>query len=124
MKPEIINIANCKQFTTKDSSKIREILSPQNSSLKRQSLAEAVLSIGTATEEHCHPKSEEIYYILEGHGEIVIEGTSANVKQGDGIVLPPGIKHKIYNRGNTDLVFLCICVPPYQHSDTINTEDK
>lgn len=44
------------------------------------------------------------------------------VRIGDAIALPPGTVHKIWNRGDTDLVFLCLCTPPYAHDDTIITE--
>lgn len=44
------------------------------------------------------------------------------VRAGDAIALPPGTIHKIWNRGDTDLVFLCLCTPPYEHDDTTITE--
>jgi len=44
------------------------------------------------------------------------------VRAGDAIAIPPGTVHKIWNRGDTDLVFLCLCTPPYEHDDTIITE--
>ena len=117
-----VNINECPQFVTKDTSKIREILAPRNSILKMQSLAEAVVPAGSATEEHFHATSEEIYYILSGTGEMQVEGQSIPVQQGDAIALLPGEKHKIWNRGDADLVFLCMCVPPYEHDDTVITK--
>ena len=122
MKPDIINIESCRQFITKDQSKIREIMAPRNSTIQRQSLAEAVVPVGCATQEHYHAHSEEIYYILSGVGEIRVHGETAPVRAGDAIALPPGSVHKIWNCGDSDLVFLCICVPPYEHDDTIITE--
>lgn len=119
MKPRLINIEDCPQFVTKDTSRIREILAPRNSLLKKQSLAEAVVPVGGATEEHFHATSEEIYYIISGIGEMQVEGESFPVRAGDAIALLPGEKHKIWNRGESDLVFLCMCVPPYEHDDTV-----
>ena len=46
-------------FTTKDTSTIRELLAPRNSGIERQSLAEATLPPGAATEAHFHPNTEE-----------------------------------------------------------------
>ncbi len=122
MSPNIININDCPQFVTKDHSKIREIMAPRNSVIARQSLAEAVVPVGSATDEHYHKDSEEIYFILSGVGEIQVNGESAPVRVGDAIALPPGTVHKIWNRGDSDLVFLCVCVPPYEHDDTVITE--
>ena len=121
-KSRKVNISDCEQFVTKDTSKIREILAPRNSILRRQSLAEAVLPVEGATEEHFHATSEEIYYIVDGVGEMRVEGDQFSVHPGDAIALLPGEKHKIWNRGETDLVFLCLCTPPYEHNDTTMTE--
>ena len=63
---QIVNRSRAKPFITKDNSEIREILSPGNSSLENQSLAEARVSPGKATIQHYHIKTEEIYYILQG----------------------------------------------------------
>ncbi len=121
-KPRVVNIADCEQFVTKDGSKIREIMAPRNALIERQSLAEAVVPVGGCTTEHFHATSEEIYYILSGAGEMRVEGETFAVKAGDAIALRPGTIHKIWNRGDCDLVFLCLCVPPYEHDDTVMTE--
>jgi len=70
---EVVNRNGVEPFITKDNSEIREILAPSNSSIKNQSLAEARLTPGQSTDEHFHPKSEEIYYILEGRGRMKVE---------------------------------------------------
>ncbi|MCK4856702.1 MAG: cupin domain-containing protein [candidate division Zixibacteria bacterium] len=120
----MVNIKECESYITRDGSLIREILAPRNSSLEGLSLAEATVSVGGTTIEHYHEGTEEIYYILSGQGEIVIEGQGASVRAGDGIVIPAGAMHKIQNRGDDDLVFLCICAPPYEHEKTVITESK
>src|SRR5882757_4977464 len=46
---------------------------------------------------HTHP-GEEISYILEGEGEILIEGQPAlKVKPGDSFIIPAGAKHDAHN---------------------------
>jgi mannose-6-phosphate isomerase-like protein (cupin superfamily) len=119
---DIVNRNQVKAFITKDTSEIREILAPRNSSIQRQSLAEATLQPGRETEEHFHATSEEIYYVLQGAGRMRIEGEVSEVGPGDGIAILPGRKHKLWNTGEGDLVFLCLCVPPYEHEDTMITE--
>jgi mannose-6-phosphate isomerase-like protein (cupin superfamily) len=116
---DIINRDEVLSFTTKDSSIIREILAPRNSAIRRQSLAEATVPAGQATEEHTHPETEEIYYILKGRGKMRIEGEERDVTAGDGIAILPGARHRIRNTGTEDLVFLCCCVPAYSDRDTV-----
>lgn len=116
---DIINRNEVQAFITKDTSTIREILAPRNSSLARQSLAEATLRPGASTQAHFHAGTEEIYYILEGRGVMRIETEERAVRTGDGIAIPPGARHQIRNTGDVDLVFLCCCVPAYQDADTV-----
>jgi len=110
-------------FTTKDGSEIRELLAYRNSVIRNQSLAEARLPVGGATQEHYHSKTEEIYYITHGTGKMRIEDETREVRAGDAIAIPPGQKHKLWNTGQETLRLLCCCAPAYEHSDTVITED-
>jgi mannose-6-phosphate isomerase-like protein (cupin superfamily) len=99
-------------FTTKDGSTIREYLHTEG-----QSLAEATLEPGQATLRHYHERSEEIYLILDGGGELEVDGDVRTVGPGDAILIPPGAWHQLtaVGRGAT---LLCCCVPPYSDDDT------
>lgn len=119
---DIKNLDTVPSFTTKDGSEIRELLAYRNSVIRNQSLAEARLPVGGSTQEHYHPKTEEIYYITHGTGRMRIEGELAEVKPGDAIAIPPGKKHKLWNTGDSELRLLCCCAPAYEHSDTVITE--
>jgi len=119
---DIKNLDEVAPFITKDGSEIRELLAHRNSAIRNQSLAEARLPAGASTQEHFHPKAEEIYYIMLGAGKIRIEGETREVKAGDAIAIPPGRKHKLWNTGKETLRLLCCCAPAYEHDDTIITE--
>lgn len=119
---DIRNLDQMEPFRTKDGSEIRELLAYRNSSIRRQSLAEARLPAGASTQEHYHIQTEEIYFITSGCGRIAIEGESAEVKPGDAIAIPPGKRHKLWNTGSETLRLLCCCAPAYEHADTVLTE--
>ena len=57
-------------FITKDGSAIRSILDRTNAPVQNQSLAEARIPAGGRTERHYHKLTEELYFILEGAGDI------------------------------------------------------
>ena len=116
---EVVNRNHSKPFTTKDGSTIRSLLGRTNSSATNQSLAEATVLPGQATEPHRHLRSEEIYYILSGRGRIELGDEVREVGPLDAILIPPGTRHTIANVGEEPLVFLCCCAPPYSHDDTI-----
>lgn len=116
---EIVNLEDAKPFITKDGSEIRELLAHRNSSIRNQSLAEARIPPGMTTTPHHHPRSEEIYFILQGEGQMTIGDQSHDVRMGDAIAIPPGSVHKIRNTGSEILRLLCCCAPGYEHEDTI-----
>jgi mannose-6-phosphate isomerase-like protein (cupin superfamily) len=120
---DIKNLNEVSSFITKDGSEIRELLAHRNSAIRNQSLAEARLPVGGATQEHFHPLAEEIYYITHGTGKIRIECATREVRAGDAIAIPPGQKHKLWNTGNEPLRLLCCCAPAYENSDTVITEN-
>ena len=119
---DVKNLNEVPAFITKDGSEIRELLAHRNSVIRNQSLAEARLPVGASTQEHYHPRAEEIYYITHGTGRIRIAGETCEVKAGDAIAVPPGRRHKLWNTGGETLRLLCCCAPAYEHSDTIITE--
>ena len=62
-------------------------------------IAHVEIAPGVAAGRHTHP-GEEISYVMEGEGELLIEGQPARkVKAGDGFVVPSGLKHDARNTG-------------------------
>lgn len=110
------NLSSQKPFTTADGSQIRSILDSTNAPVQNQSLAEASLPPGASTQRHYHRDAEEIYFILEGSGDMEIDGETRGVVPGDAILIPPGAWHQI--TAGEALRFLCCCAPPYRHEDT------
>lgn len=99
-------------FVTKDGSTIREY---HHTVL--QSLAEASLEPRAATQRHYHARSEEIYLILEGGGELEVDGEHREVAVGDAVLIPPRAWHEL-TAGEDGVRLLCCCVPPYADDDT------
>jgi mannose-6-phosphate isomerase-like protein (cupin superfamily) len=112
---EIRQLAEQEPFTTKDGSTIRSILDCANAPVEKQSLAEAIVPSGGATERHYHKLSEEFYFVLEGAGRMEIDGETREVGAGDAVLIPTGAWHQI--TAERELRFLCCCAPPYSHED-------
>lgn len=91
---------------------------PTKNQNANQSLAEATVLVNTITELHLHKKTEEIYYILSGGGEMTLGDEVFSVTSGDSICIRPNTPHQIRNTGTTELKFLCMCSPAYSHEDT------
>ena len=104
-------------FTTKDGSTIRVLLDASLGGAVEQSLAEAWLEAGQATDRHYHAQTEEIYVLLDGEGELEVDGDRRRVGPGDAILIPAGAWHQI-RAGVAPVRFLCCCAPPYSDEDT------
>ncbi len=122
MKNNISNYNLIKAFVTKDSSIVKELMAPSMGDIKNISLAEAIVKTGKSTLKHYHENFEEIYFILQGKGKMLLGEETFIVGKGDSIAIPPKTPHKIYNIGAEDLKILCICSPPYTHENTILLE--
>ena len=110
---EIASRERAEPFTTLDGSTIRELLAARN-----QSLAEATLGPGQATQRHYHAETEEIYIVLEGAGDMEVDEERSRVEPGDAILIPPGAWHQLRAGEAGELRILCCCAPPYRDEDT------
>jgi quercetin dioxygenase-like cupin family protein len=66
-------------------------------------IARVEIAPGARAGRHTHP-GDEISYVLEGEGEILVEGQPARkIKAGDGFVVPAGAIHDAHNTGPAPL---------------------
>ncbi len=73
-------------------------------------IARVEIAPGSFAGRHTHP-GDEISYILEGEGEVLVEGQPPlKVKPGDGFVIPAGAKHDAHNTGATPLKLVGVYV--------------
>jgi mannose-6-phosphate isomerase-like protein (cupin superfamily) len=116
-----LNVRNREQaeaFTTLDGSTIRVLLDARFGGAANQSLAEATLTPGQSTQRHYHAETEELYVLLEGAGEMEVDGERGRVEAGDAVLIPRGARHQIRADSGGELRFLCCCAPPYRDEDT------
>lgn len=60
---------------------------------------------------HAHRVNEEMFFILEGEGEVRVGDDKWPVRQGDFIACPPGgpeTAHQIFNSSNAELKYLAV----------------
>jgi mannose-6-phosphate isomerase-like protein (cupin superfamily) len=105
-------------FTTKDGSLVRELMHPRVHGNRQQSLAEAIVPVGSETFMHRHLVSEEIYHVTEGVGAVTLRKEQFAIKKGDTVCILPGMAHRVKNTGTIPLRILCCCSPAYSHEDT------
>jgi uncharacterized cupin superfamily protein len=65
---------------------------------------------------HNHRINEEMFFIIEGHGEVRIGAERRAIRSGDVIACPPGgpdTAHQIINTGTTELKYLAVSTLQY-----------
>jgi quercetin dioxygenase-like cupin family protein len=66
-------------------------------------IARVEIAPGSEAGRHTHP-GDEISYITEGEGELIVEGLpTRHIKAGDGLVVPAGKIHNARNTGSGPL---------------------
>jgi mannose-6-phosphate isomerase-like protein (cupin superfamily) len=119
---QVSNLDRLESFITLDGSSIRELAGPAWTAARNQSVAEARVPAGGSTAEHFHRESEEIYYFVSGSGRMRLGTEEVAVGAGDCVVIPPGVRHKLWASDAGELVLLCCCAPAYSDADTEMTE--
>lgn len=110
---------NCAEFIAGDNTRLRELFNPLKDPLElRYSLAHARLAQGLESTPH-RLKTSEVYYILEGTGEMRIDGEVREVGPGQAIYIPPHAVQSIKNTGKGELVFICMVDPAWRPEDEI-----
>ncbi len=61
---------------------------------------------------HVHSGAEEVLYVLEGRGEIQVEGMTHHVGPGQAVFIPDGAEHTYVNTGAPQLTLVGAMAPP------------
>lgn len=113
MKPAIHSLQKQSEFYTSEGCFIMELC---NSPVDDEaSIARARVLPGVTTRWHRLKDTSERYIILEGRGRMEVgDLPPTDVGPGDVVLIPPDFRQRITNLGDSDLVFLCICIPGFR----------
>ena len=56
---------------------------------------------------HYHKKTDEVYYIIDGQGTMILDDETIELHRGVVVYVPRGVKHKAIGK----LVVLTVCIP-------------
>ncbi|HKB43814.1 MAG TPA: cupin domain-containing protein [Chitinophagaceae bacterium] len=70
-----------------------------------------VLPGETVRPAHSHPNSEELIYIINGSGNVMIEGEVGEVRAGSAILFEQGKIHMLRNTGSIEMKVICFFAP-------------
>ena len=79
-----------------------------NRTLNHLTLSQTILHVSQCTTSHYHEGQEEIYFFAYGRGSMVVGEQRLDVCTGSIILIPDGLFHKVWNTGESDLIFNCV----------------
>ena len=82
------------------------LITPENSPSRRLSFGHTIVYPGGRTTGHSHPELEEVYFYIQGRGEMQIDDERFPVREGDAVYIPAGSYHVTYNTGTIPMRFV------------------
>lgn len=114
----IKDLADCRYFRAMDNTLLCELLHPEREGLNLPySIAHAVLQPGETSIPHRLKTSAEVYFILDGAGEMHIDCEVSTVRTGQVVLIPPASWQYIRNSGDCALKILCLVSPYWRAED-------
>ena len=80
-----------------------------NTSLKNLVVSSTTLWANQSTRGHRHEGQEEVYYFIDGSGQMELDNELINVTAGDIVLIQDNVFHKVYNNSDHHpLYFVCV----------------
>ncbi|MGH9794397.1 MAG: cupin domain-containing protein [Candidatus Acidiferrales bacterium] len=112
MRPKIVKSDAAKEFFAE--AERCYILETWRSADDAMTIARARVEPGVTTAWHALEGVTERYIIASGAGRMEVgDLPPAAVGPGDTVFIPAGVRQRITNTGATDLIFYCVCTPPF-----------
>ena len=75
--------------------------------------------------EEIHPATDELYYVVDGEGEIRIDGKAYPFNEHSAMLVPAGMRHDVFNTGKDDLkLFAMFTSPLFKPDEVIMSREK
>lgn len=112
MRAEIRKANEKEEIETRERCHIQELAN--DSGDESVSIARARVEAGVSTSLHRLRGVSERYIIVAGVGRVELAGLDpVEVSAGDVVRIPPDTPQRITNIRTTDLIFYCVCTPPF-----------
>lgn len=70
--------------------------------------------------EEVHDGTDQVLYLIEGEGKVVLNGEEKAYKAGDIVLVHEGTRHNFINTGTIDLKIITTYSPPHHPAGTIH----
>jgi mannose-6-phosphate isomerase-like protein (cupin superfamily) len=77
------------------------------------------VTVSADARRHYHRAHTEVYYILEGHGWIELDGVLTPIGPGSAVLIPPGVRHRAVRGERGAMTLLNLVMPPFDAGDEV-----
>lgn len=70
--------------------------------------------------EEVHPDNDQVLYLADGAGQVVLEGQPADFNSGDLVLVPAGTKHNFVTKGDAPMKIITTYSPPHHPDGTVH----
>lgn len=84
------------------------LITPSNSGSESLTMGQTTILPGCRTTGHSHSDREEVYFILQGKGLMVVGDSKCEIGPGDAVYVPFGEFHSTHNTGTTALDYIWV----------------
>ena len=64
---------------------------------------------------HAHAGMDKLYYVIDGEGLFLLEGSEKPMRAGDMLVAPDGVPHGVRNSSSARLLVMVVLAPAPRH---------
>jgi len=74
---------------------------------------------GTQEARHFHNRAQQFFFVLSGEAVMELDGKEFVIHEREGVHVPAGKPHQMFNRSSADVFFQVVSQPP-SHGDRVN----
>jgi len=84
------------------------LLDPESSPSKNLKCGYTIVYADGKTTGHSHEDQEEVYFVIQGRGRMIVGESEYDIRAGDALYVPFGVFHTTYNTGVLPLQLLWV----------------
>jgi len=122
-KGSVLKFTHASHEDEKNPSAVKKVLLSFNDLTKRSKIVMinwAVLYKDRSFTAHYHEDMDEVFIIISGEAEIVVNKEKANLTKGDLVFIPMKCIHQMTCEGNKDLEYIAIGFSLFKGGKTVN----